>query len=717
MTTTPDKRRRILRLFALIAAALVVASALPAADVPPASPQGQLNRYFNQAARSYLAQRAQTIARIQTRAQAEHRQAWVRATVLRLIGALPTTRTPLHATIVGTVPEKGFHIERLIYDSLPGFHVTADLYLPDQPGRRVPAVIYTPGHYPGGKLEAWWFAPNMARLGIAVLVYDPIGEGERLQYFDPATGKSLAGPPTGEHSEAASQMMLGGRHIARYFIWDAMRGIDYLQSRPDIDPNRIGAMGCSGGGTVTAYLAALDPRVKAAGVACYITSFNQLLPTLGPQEAEQTIPHFVQDGLGFPDWIEAAAPTPYAIISTSEDMFPFAGARQSRDEALRIYSLYGARDRLSWINGPGHHGNLRPIAAQIIGFFTHSLLHSDQLPTLENLPPPPPQTLLCTKTGQVSTSLGGETVFSLSRAETPLPPTPHALPSEAALAAFRQHIAAEVRATALIPAKPGATPPHDLSSEVRIITTEQKSGWRLQTISWPSIATGVELGGELAVPDKPGKQPAVLLLTPTPPTVADVESLAASGKVVFAPQMLPGPADYDSPKSHLMGPWYEETLRAFLVGQNLVGLRADDALSAVDWLSAQPGVDPGQIAIRGIGPMGIVALHAAVLDSRIHSVTIDHTLTTFRTAFDDPAPRDLAQSVIPGVLQHYDLDSLIAALAPRTVAVVDPVDGEEKPVTADAFHQQFAWVFDSARKLHHPGQLQVIVNTPASAAP
>lgn len=712
MSLAFEKCSRVLHRTAFLLGAGVVVFAVSAAEVPPASPQGQLDRYWNETARAELARRTETMAHIQTRAQAEQRKAWVRATVLRLIGGLPAQRTPLHATVIGTVPEQGFHVERVIYDSLPGFHVTADLYLPDESGQRVPAVIYTPGHSPAGKLEAWYFASNMARLGIAVLVYDPIGEGERLQYFDPATGKSLAGPPTGEHSEAASQMMLGGRHIARYFLWDAMRGIDYLQSRAEIDPNRIGAQGCSGGGTVTAYLAALDPRVKAAGVACYITSFQELLPTLGPQEAEQTIPGFLQDGLGFPDWIEAAAPTPYAIISTSEDMFPFAGARQSRDEARRIYGLYGATDHLSWINGPGHHGNLGPIMAEIIGFYTHWLLHGEETPTLENLPPPPPQALLCTKTGQVASSLGGETIFSLSRAETPLPPRLHAFTSEGALAAFRQRIVTQVRATAGVTAKPGSTPP-----DVRIITTEQKDGWRLETISWPSVVSGVELGGALGIPDAPGKKPAVLLLTPDAASEADVEQLVSSGHVVFVPQMPPGPKDYDSPKSHLMGPWYEETLRAYLVGRNLVGLRTDDAIRAVNWLDAQPYIDSGRIAIRGIGPMGIVALHAAVLDARIHSVTLDHTLTMFRAAFDDPAPRDLAQSVIPGVLQHYDLDELVAALLPRTVTVIDPVDGEEKPLTADAFRREFAWVFDSARNLHHADRIQLITTTGESAAP
>ncbi len=674
-------------LILLLPVLLVCALGLRADDVPAASSQGQLDRYWNHLACVDLTRRAKAVARIQSRAEAEQRKAWTRSTVLRLIGGLPSRRTPLHARVVGTVPEQGFHVERVIYDSLPGFHVTANLYLPDKAGARFPAVIWTPGHSPYGKLDAWYFASNMARLGVAVLSYDPIGEGERMQYLDPATGKSLASRPTGEHSEASSQMMLGGRHIARYFVWDAMRGIDYLAGRPDIDANHIGAAGCSGGGTVTAYLAALDPRVKAAGVACYITNYSELLPTLGPQEAEQTIPGFLEAGLGFPDWIEAAAPRPYAVISTTEDMFPFAGARQSVDEARRIYGLYGSEDHLTWINGPGHHGNLRPIMAQIIGFFTRWLLSSSESPNLVNLPLPAPRALLCTSTGQVSSSLGGQTVATLSRAETPLPALPHAPASGAALAAFRRQMEQQVRATAVITAMPGAKPP-----DVRIITTEQRPGWRLETISWPS-ATGVELGGVLAVPDGGGKRPGMLLLTAGAPTEADVQALAASGHVVFAPQMLPGPSDGDSAKTDLMGPWYEETLRAFLVGQTLVGVRADDVIRATDWLATQPEVDAEQIAATGMGPMGVVLLHAAVLDTRLHSVTVDGTLTSFRSAFDAAVPRNLAQSVIPGVLLHYDLDGLVAAIGPRKVTVIDPVDGEGQPVSEGALGRQDAGAF------------------------
>jgi cephalosporin-C deacetylase-like acetyl esterase len=689
-----QKTLTVLLLSALATATLFAVS-------PESSPQQEFNRYLDGIARADLAKRDATIQAIQTRTQAEQRRTEVRETVLRLIGGLPAKPGPLHVQSVGTLHQDGFHVERLIYDSLPEFHVTADLYVPDKGKGPYPAILYTPGHSPGGKLEAWLFSANMARNGVAVLAYDPIGEGERLQYFDAATNASLAGGPTGEHSEASVQAMLTGNHIARYFIEDAMRGIDFLRGRPDIDATRIGAMGCSGGGTVTAYLAALDPRVKVAGVACYITGFDELLSSIGPQEAEQTLPDFLEEGLSFPDWIETAAPTPYAVISTTEDMFPFAGARKSVDEARRIYGLYDADDHLQWITGPGRHGNLRPIYPQIMGFFLHWLTGSNETPEVDALAPPAAEDLLCTKSGQVASSLGGATVASLNRAYAPAPRAKPLLTTTAQLTQFREHVAGEVRASLRLSAAADPSPP-----QVRVVSEESKTGYRVQTLRFVG-ATGVEWPASLAIPDGEGKKPAVLLLGPEAPSDDDVARLVGSGNVVFALQLPPGVKDAESAKSGLLGPFYMATLRAFLVGKNLVGIRVDDVLRGVEWLSKQSNVDATQMSAQGTGPMGIVLLHAAVLEPRIASITLDQTLVSYRNAVEEPVTQDLAQSVIPGVLEHYDLDDLVMAVAPRAVTVTDPIDGAGKTVEASAFRRQYAWVVAADRKLHLVDQLRV----------
>ena len=335
--------------------ALVVCGAPLAAQTPAAAPKPEraaarteMISRVNARAFALLDQREAAVARITTRAAAEQRKAANHRRVLKLIGGLPTWRGPLAAKSYGTIEGEGFRVEKITYESLPGFLVTANVYLPTSGKGPYPAVVLTAGHDPSGKIGQYSFGANLARAGIASLAYDPISEGERTQYLDPATGASRLSRVTGEHSHAGVQTILLGEHVSRYFVWDAMRGIDYLASRGDIDANRIGAFGCSGGGTVTAYLAALDDRVKAAASACYITSFRDLLTVGDPQEGEQSIPHFVESGMDLADWVEMAAPKPYAVVSTTEDMFPFSGAKRAVEEARRIYGLYGAADRFAW---------------------------------------------------------------------------------------------------------------------------------------------------------------------------------------------------------------------------------------------------------------------------------------------------------------------------------------------------------------------------------
>ncbi len=368
----------------------------------------QLDEYLDGIAAQETTARAAAVAAIHTRAQAEARQAKVRTQILSLIGAFPE-RTPLNAKTMGETQADGFRIRKVIFESQPNFFVTALLYIPNgaAPGGKRAAIIMSPGHGATGKLGDAPTAAIFARNGFVVLSYDPIGQGERLQYPDPIKpDTSLAARPTGEHGEASLQPMLIGETFAKYEIWDAMRGVDYLASLPEVDPHRIGAEGCSGGGTITALTSALDPGIAAIGTACYTTSFDTLLASIGPQDAEQSTPRFISSGFDFPDWIELAAPRPYAVLATYSDMFPFPGARSTVIEARRFYSLFdpasaGTPDgnappsvpptptapalnadttnhippqaKLQFITGPGGHGALQPIMGNIISFFIRNL--------------------------------------------------------------------------------------------------------------------------------------------------------------------------------------------------------------------------------------------------------------------------------------------------------------------------------------------------------
>jgi hypothetical protein len=455
----------------------------------------RLNLLLNSAASNYESDRAAGVSVIHTCAEAQARQAKVRNLLLSLIGTLPG-RTPLNARVLGESKADGFRIRKVIFESQPNFPVCALIYLPDRiaDGRRHPAILITPGHYQTGKASDSNTAAMFARNGFVVLSYDPIGEGERLQYPDPSNpATSLVSAPTGEHGEASLQPMLIGDAFARYAVWDAMRGIDYLVGLPEVDPKRLGSFRllrrrnhhrahCRAGQAHCCRRCRMLHHI----IRC-------LLSSLGPQDAEQSTPRFISSGLDFPDLIELAAPRPYAVISTYADMFPFTGARASVAEARRFYALFDPASlgmppdkaspsippipttpalnpdttnrvaptaALQFITGPGLHAALAPIMGDILGFFMRnlqpgadadrpglatSLTHGEDGPehAAGNLSR---EDLQVTSTGQMATSYpNSETVFSLNRkrAANLIPATRHILTTKTLAEQIREVTAAE----------------------------------------------------------------------------------------------------------------------------------------------------------------------------------------------------------------------------------------------------------------------------------
>jgi cephalosporin-C deacetylase-like acetyl esterase len=727
----------------LLAAASLLART-PATPQRPAAPvridpnspanigRTQLTNYLDDIAAKETAARRETIAAITTRAQAEVRQREVRKKILTLIGGLPE-KTPLNAKVLGSTQAEGFRIEKILYQSQPNFPVTALLYLPDKkpdakpgaPQQKLPAIVIAPGHGFTGKATDYTFASTFARNGFAVLSYDPIGQGERLQYPDPADpSKTLLKAATGEHGEAGLQPTLIGDALARTFAWDGIRAVDYLTSRPEIDPNRIGAFGCSGGGTMTALLGALDPRVHAIGVACYLTSFDTLLPDLGPQDSEQSTPNFIASGLDFPDWVELAAPRPYAIISTAQDMFPYAGALATAREARRFYSLFDpasagtptgnptpgiptgptlnpdtsntipATAALQWITGIGRHGNLGPIRSQIVSFFLTHLANSNAAPILP--PPPAPGTspfalpaslpkdaLQVTPTGQVSTSYpNSETVHTLTLKRNASLPKPKPLTSTELQQAIREVTHATV--------KPGDPAP--INTESPPLASPPEGDVHVRHRFTLATAPGINIQAEFYRPAD-GKHPVLLVLKDSlaesfePSRTEEIKkfrALADAGTAVLVIAPRPSPPGTEETKASILGPFYLTELRAELVGKTLLGLRVDDVIAAVNFMQGSTTGDPNQITAQASGHLGLVLLHAAVLDPRLKHITIDHTLESYKSLLEAPMPIDAPEDILPGVLRHYDIPDLTHALGSR-LTLTDPLPGTAN-LSAPATH-------------------------------
>ena len=211
------------------------------------------------------------------------------------------------------------------------------------------------------------------------------------------------------------QSLLGGESVARYMVWDGIRSLDLLQSLPYVDAKRIGVSGCSGGGTLTTYLAAVDERIHAAAPSCYITDWEHQLLGTGPADAEQEFPDELRNGLDHADLVEAFAPKPYLICSTTEDYFPIEGSRKTFEESTRIYALLGAPEKIAMSIDAGGHGTTKNQREAIYAWMDRWLKGGDG-----RIKPEPifqteyEEDLLCTPTGQISLSLGGETASTMN---------------------------------------------------------------------------------------------------------------------------------------------------------------------------------------------------------------------------------------------------------------------------------------------------------------
>jgi dienelactone hydrolase len=318
--------------------------------------QDAVLRWMDQIAQQELQARQKTITEIHTVAEAEQRQKWVREKLFELMGGLPNYKGPLNPKITGQIAADGYTIEKVIFESLPGLFVTANLYRPNQPGR-YPAVLFQSGHTQEGKAEPQRAAANLALKGFVVLCFDPIGQGERVQSFDRQLGRSVSfqGGSGNDHIQAGAQSMLIGEGVGRYFIWDSERALDYLLSRPEVDPLRVGAVGCSSGGSSTTFISALDNRIKVVAPACFTNSYRLLFAGPDP-DPEMEFPNFLSSGLDHADFAELAAPKPWLILATEGDYYSPPAAKLVYEEARRWYHLFGAEDNVRFFVGSGPHG-------------------------------------------------------------------------------------------------------------------------------------------------------------------------------------------------------------------------------------------------------------------------------------------------------------------------------------------------------------------------
>jgi cephalosporin-C deacetylase-like acetyl esterase len=627
-------------------------------------PKQMLTRALKQEAYDALERRRVTYEAVKTPDQWADYQSRLRKAFLEHLGDLPE-RTPLNARVVGAFEGERYRVEKVLFESQPRHYVTGVLFLPMTQKPPFPVVVMPCGHSKSGKVENQTPAILLAQHGIACFSYDPIGQGERVQLFA-ADGKSRFSMTT-EHTLLGAGSIPLGRGTATYRIWDGMRAIDYVAGRKDIDAANIGVSGCSGGGTLSSYLMALDERVTCAAPSCYLTSWRRLLDTIGPQDAEQNIHGQLAFGMDHADYILMRAPRPTLILASTHDFFDIQGTWDTFRQAKRFYTRMGFGERVDMLETDAKHGYPKLQREAMLRWMRRWLAHVDEPVSEGVIQSRPASAYQCTETGQVLKLPGARSVVDLN------------VELNARYEPQRRKLWAGDRAAALAEVRriAGIRPLSELPpTKHTVVGTVERKGYRID---------------KLILDTEPGVRLPALLFKPAAPTGrrvlyvhgsgkhVDAEPGGAIEKRVLAGEMVlaidvRGVGELGTTDPGIWGGNWFDFFTAYLLGKSIVGMRAEDVLQAVRFLSTWDNAK-APIDLVAIGGAGVPALHAASLEARmIDRVRLDRSLASWSDLVRHPDAPGQMINTVHGALRAYDLPDLVASLPREKVTIEEPLD-------------------------------------------
>ncbi|MDO5113286.1 MAG: alpha/beta hydrolase family protein [Planctomycetia bacterium] len=525
------------------------------------------------------------------------------------IGDFPD-RTPLNAKITGRLERNGFVMEKVLFESQPGLYVTGVMFLPDEAKfpKPWPGVLISCGHSYNGKgyVNYQRVAALHALNGMAAFLVDPIDQGERFQLVDLEKKKELAASVHAHNLIGIGSILLGW-NTARYEIWDLMRGLDYLQSREDVQKGPLGAAGLSGGGTQTAYLMALDDRVSVAASCCYLCSLFGLMQKNDPQDAEQNIFGQSAWGMDHADYCMMRAPKPTLIGSATKDFFPIEMTWDGFRYAKRLFQRMGYGENIDLAETDNTHGYDKTLREATVRFMLRFLAKREEaiFEPDEKLEVSDAE-IRVTKEGLTLLEPGARSTYDLNRDEA------RRLAEIRAKNPLTDETLAKIRELASI-RKASDLP------EVQIFSrgekTELTEGIVYETIVFQPEKR-ILLPALRFSPQGAEKAPQVIYVNDRGKTSAwetDILPMIQAGKSVLAVD-LRGWGEtqqvgqkYFNPK--FLGSDGKDFYTAYNLGKTYVGYRTEDILGLAKWLKNQPetasveihAVSEGCIPCRGTG--------------------------------------------------------------------------------------------------------------------
>ncbi len=610
---------------------------------------------------------------LKTKADAEAYVKLIQAKIRRSFGPEPE-RTPLAARVTGVVERDTYKIENVIIESRPGFPVTANLYVPKGREFPMPGVVGTCGHSTNGKAaEAYQsFAQGLARLGYVCLIYDPIGQGERLQYVkDDLTPRFR--PGVTEHLIAGNQQFLVGEFLGMWRAWDGIRSLDYLLTRPEVDKNQIGVTGNSGGGTMTTWLCGVEGRWAMAAPSCFVSTLRRNLENELPQDTEQCPPAAVALGLDHDDFLAAMAPKPVIILAKERDYFDARGSEETHARLRHVYGLLGAEQNIALSIGPTYHGYSQENREAMYRWFNGVTKASDAT-TEPEIVIEKDETLWCTPNGQVA-ELDARTVFSFTHdrskelAETR---------GKAGGERLRKAVADVLK----LPPREGVPEyrilrylrsrkyplPHAIAYAVETEPGIQALVYRLSKERWYSrpphagkraVLYVAHLSSDAELREEPLVREIIESEPDSPVFTCDVRGIGESQPDTCGVNSFHQPYGSD----------FFYAIHSLMFDRPYLGQKTYDVLRVLDWLAA---IEHTEIHLVAKGRGALAATFAALLSDRVKQVTLKNGLTSYSDIAESEEYAWPLSTLLPNVLGRFDLPDCYRELQSKGLRQIEP---------------------------------------------
>lgn len=591
-------------------------------------------------------------------------QAAIRQSVKQFYGPLPAgpTGRPCNAVQGNTYEKKGYRIENVLFESFPGWQVNGTVYVPLDYAPPFPAVVVPVGHS-GKQFENYQLPCQFfARSGYLTITFDPPGQAGEKQ-------------PGNDHFLDGVRCYPVGETSSRYFVGDALRCLDYLATRPDVDTSHGFAMtGVSGGGTTTTLAGLLDDRITVMGPSCCVSPLADLDITQCYAGCPET--HMWRryaEGVDEIDLICAAVPVPTLLMAGEKDeVFRIEDTRALAREAETFYTAAGAADRFEFFeDATGHCYSLRQ-ARRFTAFMDRWLRTRSrpEAPTFKDADfhlDPEQELRCCPDTGVNMQTLSAD--------------------RSKALREMRTKVTEKIRQAAM------ALVAYDPPSEMPIARVGEP--FRVWTHRWQQILLRPEEGIEL---------PATFLYredgTPAPVLLHFDDRgrnrlLAQNGLLAKAVGFLNGSRDPGSVFTVDLRGWGDTSMALYpyeiaswgstdrfcayisaALGDHIMGMRTRDGLGALAYLRSLEACLGNRIVISGCGLGGIVAQHVAAIDGAAGGLVVWQSLLSFENLLASVRYDWPADVFMPNVLLHYDLPDLISTLT-CPVRIISPFNAEK----------------------------------------